>query len=55
MHELAPSDDVHLLETILDEIFHSLDIVIGHLLYFLHLGCIFRCHIPVDVSECFEL
>ena len=55
MYELTPPDDVHLLEAVLDEVLDSLYVVVGHLLDLLHLGCILRCHIPVDVPERLKL
>ena len=55
MYKLAPLQDVHLLETVLDVVLDSLDVVICHFLDFLHFGCILRSHSPVDVSERFKL
>ena len=55
MYELTPLDDVHLLEAVLDEVLYSLHVMVGHLLDFLHLGCILGCHVPVDVPECLKL
>ena len=55
MNEFSPLHDIHLLEAVLDEVLHSLHIVVGDLLDLLYLGCILRCHVPVDVSESLEL
>ena len=54
MDKLAPFHDVHFLEAVLYVIFHGLYVVVCDLFYFFHLGCIFRSHCPVDVTESFE-
>ena len=54
MNEFSPLHDVHLLEAVLDEVLHSLHVVVGDLLDLLHLCSILRGHVPVDVSESLE-
>ena len=51
MDEFAPFAQSCLLESVLDEIFDSLDIMVGDLFYVLHPGCILRGHVPVYVPE----
>ena len=55
MHELTPFEDVHFLETVLDEVLDSLYIVVCNLLDLLYLGCVFWSHISIDVPQSLEL
>ena len=51
MHELGPFLQTHLLEPALDEILHSLDVVVGDRLDFLDLHCLLRCQILVNQAH----
>ena len=44
----------HGVKLLLDEVFHSLHVVIGHLLDVLHPLCISRCKLTIDVTQLVE-
>ena len=54
MNEFSPLHDVHFLETVFDEVFYCLYVVICNLFDLFDLCSILWSHVSVDVSELFE-